>query len=284
MLGALPHLRRIIVDVGGAPNLTYDSDLPDICFPSLQELCVERMASAWATSLCFLKPLLKPLSSVSVSVLHHWSDNAVLGEHWADLLLLCLSENAPYLSRLSVLTATDGPSVVPALISLDVQEAMSRLSLKTLSLNNAHFGDSTGCAFLSSAWLGIEELRCGLQKCKPAELALFARNLPQLKGLELDTDMSGSSIPYSSTQISSDSPRYTAFRRLTSSTSKTYQRSPEQTITLARYLHALWPNVCCTFAEDESFGTMGIFSYERDAHRQLQCLNTCIAQVQAESS
>ncbi|KAG8714653.1 hypothetical protein FRC09_017388 [Ceratobasidium sp. 395] len=107
---------------------------------------------------------------------------------------------------------------------------MSQLSLKSLSIDNAHFGDGIGCKFLSSAWLGIQELRCGMQKCQLPDLALFAQNLPHLRELELDVDLdfSGSNIPEETQRFSRKVFCYL------SRSPRLYGRTDEQTIDLAK--------------------------------------------------
>ncbi|KAG8715690.1 hypothetical protein FRC09_016397 [Ceratobasidium sp. 395] len=161
------------------------------------------------------------------------------------------------------------------MLSLDVQQAMSRFSLESLSIDNAYFDDSTGCEFLSSAWLGIQELRCGMQECQLSDLALFAQNLPHLRELELnvDLDVSRLNIPEETRYLSRK-----AFRCLSRSP-QLYGRTDEQTIELAKYLYALWPNLRCNFVEADGEDIKYTFQF---AYEELQRLNACILQVRAE--
>ncbi|KAG8781532.1 hypothetical protein FRC12_021807 [Ceratobasidium sp. 428] len=281
MLGMLPRLRRLVIDIGSEVETAIPEQSND-SFPSLRELYLRhvppsrKMFGIWP-----LKPLLKNLRHVSWSIYAMSTSDSGLDKYWANPHLLLISKNAPHLSTLSVTTESWAYQLRPALLSTKVQRAMRHLPLKILSLDNIYFG-GTGCALLSSAWLGIEVLRCGMQQCELVDLALFAQNLPYLKELELDVDMSGSMIPDDIVP----SPRHTTFHRLARNVPMLYGRSPEQTVKLARYLYALWPDVLCVFARvtqnDGLPVPRGISFYdEAGAHEQLEQLNACIAQVRA---
>ncbi|KAG8781533.1 hypothetical protein FRC12_021808 [Ceratobasidium sp. 428] len=274
-LGTLPHLSKIVVDVKDAPPLLDRAELPHDYFPSLRELCVNQVAPSWTTSLWSMKSMLKNLQSVSVSMYPERSNKTRFTGHWANPLLLQLFGNVTRLSSFRMCTSADSRYLHPAMLSLDVQQAMSQFSLESLSINNAYFEDITGCEFLSSAWLGIQELRCGMQKCQLSDLSLFARNLPHLRELELDVDLDFSGLNISE-EIHHLSRK--AFRCLSRSP-QLYGRTDEQTIELAKYLCALWPNLRCDFAETDGDDTKSRFQF---AYEELQRLNACISQVRAE--
>ncbi|KAG8714654.1 hypothetical protein FRC09_017389 [Ceratobasidium sp. 395] len=266
MLGRLPRLRRIMIHIGSEGE-TDIPEQPNDSFPSLQELCLRqvppspRMLGIWR-----LKPLLKNLQHVSWSIHAMSSSDSGLDKYWANPHLLLISKNAPHLSTLSVTTESWTYQLHSALLSTKVQRAMRHLPLKSLSLDNIYFGE-TGCALLSSAWLGIEVLRCGMQQCELVDLALFAQNLPYLRELELDVDMSGSTIP----DDIAPSPRHTTFHRLARNVPMLYERSPEQTVKLARA------------SREDGFPVPRAGCYDEEkAREQLEYLNARIAQVRAE--
>jgi hypothetical protein len=233
VLGELPHLDTLLVGARGAPPLVYDVALRQGSFPSLRRLSLENVESpSWAMNLWSVKPLFWRLKDISIVMSPGWMDEPGFSEHWADHFLSRLCEHSPKLSELCIFFE-DGEGETPVFLSHS-QEPLRQLPLKELALSGAHFDG--GCVFLSSAWPDIVALRCDKQNASLADLAFFARNLPNLKKLDLDLDMSGSTIPDYTSPLFPPSPRYAAFNCLSMDPPKVFVRTRAQSSKLAGYV------------------------------------------------
>ncbi|QRV74738.1 fanconi anemia group M protein [Ceratobasidium sp. AG-Ba] len=236
VLSELPCLERVAVEVGKMPQLVYDITLPGTAFSCLRELGLENVSScSWIMdfwSLPVLKQLTKASIAMGLDVLLSDGDDEY-DEDWGDKFLSQVCIQSSNLTHLTFEAMSLNWGRPPLPLSRNTQDLFRLVPFQSLVLRGVRFED--GYKFLSTAWPEIVELSCSNQPVSLVELIHFAQNLPNLRKLELNVDMSGSLVPdYNSSSICS--PRHLAFYRLCTGAHRGFERTKSQSERLAGYV------------------------------------------------
>ncbi|KAG9128588.1 hypothetical protein FRC07_000021 [Ceratobasidium sp. 392] len=240
-IGALPYLESLTVQSTAYGGPVYDDyDLDDASFPALRTLELVDLDPHTMENLCELEPLLHRLERASISYgtgfdRETWDFDGDRVES-----LYTLVESSPKLTNLKFDTGVFGNEIlmIPELINLFQSRAIRHLDLSTLDNRTEPIGWSE----LFSALPLVEELLL-YNTIGCLELRRFATTLPRLQFLALSEiefggiDTSAGSSAFEGVPNPSRAPL-----RIQSEFSDVYDIAG-QFNTVARYLHALWPNV-----------------------------------------